>query len=222
MDKKIVIVDICGTIYDANTTMTFLDYSFNKDKRYYILRKLTRFFFFRALNHFIFRFFHYDLIRTILIFFLKGKSKKELNELVEQYYNNYLHQRKQIEPYSIIKSYLNDNSYRIVIVSATLDCIASKVAKEMGINEYLSSTLMYKDNICLGKFQTDLLNNKLSELIKCGYKAPYEMTISDNYSDACLMNLSNISYIVSKIDSKEKWKRIINKKNISNYKFIIV
>lgn len=223
MKKNYVLVDICGTLYDANTTMTFLDFIFQSNKRYRIFRFFTRFILIRALNLILLKVFNYDFIRYSSISFLRGKNKKEIENMVNVYYNNFLHDKILLEPITIIKHYINNNNYRIVIVSATLDCIANKVAMEMGIDEIISSKLMYnKDNICLGKLETDILNNKLSELINSGYVAPYSFTISDNFSDANLMKLSYESCIVTNKKKIKKWKKIIINKHIKNYKICIV
>ncbi|MEO3237619.1 haloacid dehalogenase-like hydrolase, partial [Parabacteroides distasonis] len=82
--------------------------------------------------------------------------------------------------------------------------------------------LCYDKGVCLGKLSTDLLHNKRKALVKCGYLAPYEMTVSDNLSDFDLMSLSSASYIVSSCQKKKKWLKVIRDKHISNFKFLIV
>lgn len=222
MDRKIVLVDICGTLYDANTTMTFLDYSFMRNRKYKVFRKLSRLFFARALNTLIFRIFGYDCIRYFGIRFLKGISKSEIGKLVDQYYENVLRYKIQSEPIRILKAYQSVTNYHIVIVSSTLDCVACKVAEEFGVKDYLSSRLDYKDDVCCGVLVTDLLCNKLFELKRYGYNDPYKMTMSDNLSDAELMCLSEENYIVTNTTRLRKWQKIIDDKRIYNYKFVLV
>lgn len=218
--KGIVLVDICGTLYNANTTMTFLDYSFMKNKKYNIFRKLSKTFFIRILNTLIFKFFKYDCIRRFGISFLRGMNKTEINKLVDKYYDNFLQHKILFKPTQILNNYRKN--YRIVLVSATLDCIAQKVALEMGITDYLSSKLNYKNDVCCGALEFDLLFNKLTYLKQLGYGNSYEMTLSDNISDVELMRLSKENYIVTTKKNLNIWHRITVNKKISNYKIILV
>lgn len=222
MDHKIVLVDICGTLYDANTTMTFLDYSFAKNRKYRMFRKLSKTILARVLNTLIFRFLEYDCIRYFGIRFLKGIAKVEIMKLVDRYYEDFLRHKVQLEPIRILKDYQCRTDCHIMIVSATLDCVARKVAEELGVEDYLSSRLDYKDNVCCGVLATDLLCNKLFELKRCGYNAPYKMTMSDNLSDAELMCLSEDNYIVTNTNRLRKWQKIIDDKRIYNYKIVLV
>lgn len=217
----ICVIDICGTLYDANTTMTFLDYTFVKNRKYKIYRKISKTIFFRILNKLLFSIFRYDYIRYCGIRFLKGMSEVEIKRSVDRYYENYLRHKIKIESIIILKEYQIRKDCHVVIVSATLDCIARKVAEEMGIDEYISSKLAYKDEVCLGFLDSDLLNNKLKALKKMGYYAPYKMTLSDNFSDADIMALSKESFIVCCDTKMQKWKRIINYKQISKITFVI-
>lgn len=222
MDHKIVLVDICGTLYDANTTMTFLDYSFAKNRKYRMFRKLSKTTLSRVLNTLIFRSFGYDCIRYLGIRFLRGITKIEMMKLVNRYYENFLRNKIQFEPIRILKDYQCRTDCHIVIVSATLDCIACKVAEKIGIDNYLSSQLAYKDGVCCGSLKTDLLCNKLMFLRRFGYEYPYKMTMSDNLSDAELMCLSEENYIVTNTTRLRKWQKIIDDKRIHNYKFVLV
>lgn len=222
MDHKIVLVDICGTLYDANTTMTFLDYSFAKNRKYRMFRKLSKTTLSRVLNTLIFRSFGYDCIRYLGIRFLRGITKIEMMKLVNRYYENFLRNKIQFEPIRILKDYQCRTDYHIVIVSATLDCIACKVAEKLGIDNYLSSQLAYKDGVCCGLLKTDLLCNKLMFLRRFGYEYPYKMILSDNFSDAELMCLSEENYIVTNTTRLRKWQKIIDDKRIYNYKFVLV
>ncbi|MDB9028310.1 MULTISPECIES: HAD family hydrolase [Parabacteroides] len=221
MLPAIVIIDICGTLYASNTTMDFLECSFGSSKIYRLYRNISKTFCARVVNKLLLQVFSFDLIRCFGILFLRGKTKDEIKVMVDKFYSSFLKFRMQRESIEIVESY-RKKGCRLVLVSATLDCVASKVAEELHILEYLSSELCYDKGVCLGKLSTDLLHNKRKALVKCGYLAPYEMTVSDNLSDFDLMSLSSASYIVSSCQKKKKWLKVIRDKHISNFKFLIV
>lgn len=218
----ICVIDICGTLYDANTTMTFLDYTFVKNRKYKIYRKISKTIILRMLNKILFTVFRYDCIRYFGIRFLKGMSEIEIRRLVDRYYEDFLQHKIQFEPVKILKAYQNKRNCHVVIVSATLDCVARKVAEEMGIDDFVSSKLAYKGDVCLGLLSLDLLNNKLKVLKCLGYDSPYKMTLSDNFSDADIMSLSKKSFIVCSKRKKHKWLKNVSSKNINEFTFVIV
>lgn len=219
---EICVIDICGTLYDANTTMSFLDYTFAKNRKYKIYRKISKTILLRIINKIIVSIFRYDCIRYCAIRFLKGMSEVDIKRLVDRYYEDFLRHKIQLEPIKILKSYQNKQDCHVIIVSATLDCVARKVADEMGIDDFVSSKLAYKGDVCLGLLSLDLLNNKLKVLKCLGYDAPYKMTLSDNFSDADIMSLSKRSFIVCSERKKHKWLKNMSNKNINEFTFVIV
>lgn len=220
MLDKLVLIDICGTLYDSNTTMDFLDYTFKQNRNYRVYRWISRLLFVRAINKLLLQCFSYDLIRSWGIYFLKGISSKEMQRLVDVFYDSFLIFRKQVEPIRIIEKY-REEGYHLLLVSATLDCVACKIAEELRIPQYISSELLYEEGFCVGRLFVDLLHNKYAALKRNGYDYPYMMTISDNMTDADLMSLSRECYIVCDESKKRQWLGLVKKYKIKNYYFII-
>lgn len=219
--KKIVLIDICGTLYDSNTTMDFLEFSFRDNPAYRQYQKIVSLLPIRVINKCFLKLFSIDPIRAYGVHFLKGLSRAEIDSLVEAFYINYLLEHRQQNIIDLIDKYRN-SQYRLVIVSATLDCIAHKIAKELNISTVLSSSLEYNDNgICTGRIATDLLFAKCKALQKEGICPPFGITLSDNLSDADLMKLSDKSFIVCREQKKDKWLRLICKYNIQKTNILI-
>ncbi|WP_455623905.1 HAD family hydrolase [Parabacteroides sp.] len=219
MYNRSVLIDICGTLYDSNTTMDFLDWTFGSFRKYQLYRRVSRTFFARAVNKLLLQTFSFDFIRKIGISFLRGKSKEEISALVDEFYNSFLLQRQQKQPMEIVETY-RAKGYKLILVSATLDCIARKVAEEMRISEWYTSTLRYEKGICTGTLTADLLHKKRNALRGNACLPPYGMTISDNLSDADLMRQSERSYIVCPARNKVRWERLLRKNPEINHKFI--
>jgi len=196
MNKKYVIIDLCGTLYSSNTTFEFLDYVFAKNLKYHLFKFFFKNILGKSINKIITYFFSTDLLRILAIRFLKGFSREEVEHLVDEYYYNILQYKKQHNVIELVDS-LRTKEYELIIVSATLDCITKKVAQELNIYQYYSSELFYdKENRCLGKIKYDLLGKKLDFLLDKGFNPPFEIVISDNISDLKLMQKALLVYVI--------------------------
>ncbi|MFR3121453.1 MAG: haloacid dehalogenase-like hydrolase [Proteus mirabilis] len=195
--KKILLLDICGTITSKNTTIDFINYIGFKPSHIKLL-----------IGKIMWKFFHNDILRRWYLLELKGIDKKELETLAEKYIAQ-LKFDKEILKYI---SYLQENGYDIYIISATLDCIANEISKIVNSKRIYSSELSFKNNVCCGSLKKDLLDKKLIELYKDNiFYNNITLTISDNEGDLDVMKHSNYSIAVVRNKKKQSfWK----KKNI--------
>jgi len=218
MNTNIVLIDICGTLYDSNTTFDFLDF-YIKKRSYIFFRKFSRMLILRLLNKILILLFKLDLTRIIAVRFLKDKTTKELKSAVDLFYLNYLINLKQTKIINIVNQLKLDGK-TMILVSATLDFIAKKISEEVKIESFVSTTLHYKDNICLGTIKSDLLFNKLEILKSKSIDPPYFLTITDNISDLDILFHSNNRIVVSKKRNEKKWLKKLEFYNILNCKII--
>lgn len=218
-ERKIILLDICGTIYRSNTTFDFLDYFFANNIRYKLFCLLFRCRLARLVNKVIASLCKYDFLRVFSVKFLEGYTEQEIMQKAEYFCNKILEYKKQDKVIEIINLNI-DKQNRIIIVSATLDCVAFHVAKALGIDEHYASELEYRNNICTGKISNDLLDCKLVKIREKGITPPFEMTISDNFTDIELMKHSKYSYIVSRVKRKRKWGRLLKNNTLDNYEII--
>lgn len=217
--KRIVIVDICGTLFNSNTTFDFLDF-FLEEKSYIIFRKISKSLLWRTFNKSIIFFFGFDLTRTLALKYLKGKQKSELKMAMELFYHR-LTDLKNENVFSIVNKLKLE--FRVILASATLDFIAEKIALESDIKEYYSTELLYNDNgYCTGKICRDLLGNKLTILESARVFSPYYMTITDNFSDIDVLLKSDRKKIISSKANNKYWLKLLRNKNISKYEIINV
>ena len=202
--KKIMYLDVCGTLFDSNTTFDFLDFyltGFNK----YMVRFLRKFFFFKVLNKISLSIFNFDFVRCLAVYFLKGVPKSELN----------FEARRFIAGLNEIQEVFNyiDKNYRdieqVFLLSASLDFIVEEVCLYYDFSGSFSSSLTYDDNmICKGTISNDLLFSKSTilekHLINC-----YKIFITDNYSDASSAEYVDEFYPVLRVGDKKAmsfWK----------------
>jgi HAD superfamily phosphoserine phosphatase-like hydrolase len=204
---KLAVIDICGTLYDSNTTFDFIKWYSrrrhkNKDHLFSLMRTLPA----KAVNKCSMSLLKIDLIRVILIKLLNGLDRSFLQEEAEVFYQEFLLSRRRTDILTIVET-LGKDGYDLILVSATLDFLAEKIAEKLNIERFFSSTLHYDDGICTGKIKEDLLGRK--EIILTSIMQQYDevLTITDNKSDLALINKSSYSYIISPRKDVRYWEQ---------------
>ena len=214
--NKVFLIDICGTIYRSNTTLDFVRFFWGDDVKVRIMLSLP----FRILSRLMYYAIRWEPLRFCLIRMLKGKSHEELRIMAETFHKEFLCRRINNDVISKIEK-KRQQGYTLVLLSATLDIIAEEVSKQFNIPHVISSMLDYDDDgICLGRLRRDLLHDKHGALKKEGYAHPYDGIITDNYTDASLIEKSNEAYLICYGSSREKWGKYIGKNAIERCHYI--
>ena len=219
MINKIFVIDICGTIFKSNTTFDFI-------KFYYASRfnvRILSTFPVKVVCAILFKLFGIDVIRPILLRNLEGVSHFQLKNMADEFYDKFLLPKKNNEVINIINQYRAEG-YRLILVSATIDVIATVVAEKLAITEFISTNLEYEKNICTGKILKDVYKNKQNILIQTGLLPPYAGIITDNYEDVTIIEQSKEPYLVSyrktASQSKNKWREILSPQTYKRCKIL--
>ena len=207
---KIIIFDICGTLYHSNTTCDFCEWQENR----FFLKKLLIFsktIIGRIINKFFEKLFGYDWIRSLHIYSLKGKSIDHVNQQADIFVKTFLINKEISETHKILSSM---NRKEVILVSATLKPVAQAIAKYLRVDLFYATTLLIKNGIFTGNIQKDLsgIKHNLFENKKIDFVA------TDNLNDSKLCLLSRKTVIISRKKHLDLWK----KKNIKIDKLIIV
>ena len=212
--SRVVLIDIDGTLFNSNSTFDFLD-SLPHGKWYGFYRKVGASIFGRIVNKLAIILFSKDIIRMIGINCLKGYSQKKLLTLGEEFYDNFLLQRKNSEVFNMLDEEKKNDS-KIILASATLDFLSEIIKKRVMADYAIATELKYKKGCCVGKILKDRLGRKLEALVETGISFPVDMTITDNVTDARLLLDSLSRVIVIYPREANKWARIIKKSNFRN------
>tara|TARA_Y100000768_G_scaffold63599_1_gene43710 strand:- start:11554 stop:12204 length:651 start_codon:yes stop_codon:yes gene_type:complete len=192
---KIAIFDVCDTLYDVNTTFSFLDFYLRKNKKYLIFRRISKFFLIKLLNYILFRLFKKDLIRIFATYFLKNHNLVNIKNSSSIFVKTILSKviKKKILTYL---KYYKENDYKIVFMSGSYDFIIEEVSNYFGASEYYASKLKIKNSNFLGSYREDILVNKY-KLFKENYKSFNKLAVvSNNKTDLKLMSLANEAFAV--------------------------
>lgn len=203
---KIAVFDVCDTLYNVNTTFSFLDEYFLEDKKYLFFRKITKLFPIKVANYFIYRFFKKDLIRIYATTFLKNKSTEEIQSYSHKFVNETLVSKVKETISLMIKEY-KKQGYAIVLMSGSYEFIIKEVAHYFGTDYFYASKLELHNESYTGRYEKDILLTKY-ELLHNKFADIHELiVISDNKTDLALMQSADKAYAVC---NKEKdcifWK----------------
>lgn len=209
--SNIVLVDIDGTLFDANSTFDFLD-SLPNSLIYRIYRRLSKTYAARAVNKLSIYIFKTDIIRAIGIHRLRGFSQEELNCLGETFYDTYLI-RKRISSVFKMVDEEKCRGKRIILASATMDFLSDIIKRKTGADFCIGTELSYINGICTGRIAKDRLGEKITALKSAGISFPVDLTITDNITDCELLCLSERKTIIVYPKERNRWRKLIKKYN---------
>ena len=204
------IFDICGTLYNSNTTMDFCEWRCDSLILKSLLR-LSKTLPLKVVNKILIKLFHFDFIRVFHIYTLKNQTVEQIKLDSLNFVDAFLEFKKIDQAHEQLVRFKRDN---ILLVSATIEPVAKAIAERLGNIEYLSTTLDCESGVYLGKISEDLLGKKHQYF----HDKKIDFIMTDNKSDYKLCLMSKEINIVSKKKNLAFWKS----KKLKNYKIIKV
>lgn len=184
------IVDVCWTMYRSNTTFDFISFVIKKQKKINFKFFLLNFFVTKVFLIVLGRILKKDCYRYFYISLLKGYHYDALAKYVDQFYQEFLIGRKIEFTFNLLDGFVDKAD--VILCSASLDIVVEKVANNLGV-EYFASHLSFKNNVCLGLLESDLLFSK-HELFS---DVEIDCVITDNLSDYNLVKKAKNPIILS-------------------------
>ena len=188
--ELLFISDICGTLYQENTTAGFVRYYLRAQGRWLRLCLLrvciARFLPIRHILIALARVGAGDALRMFHVRSLRGETMDDLSAVAERYVDEL--QDKVISPAHAQLYTASANGARVVLLSNSLDCVVRVIGRRLGV-EAIGSTLASSGEICLGCLERDLKGAKRSALVRhLGYEPAIEQLVimTDNQSDSDL------------------------------------
>ncbi len=186
MKKELVLFDLDGTLFNGNSTYDFIKYV-NRDNKEY-LKFIQQYKYMRFYNKICFTLFGYDWYKKKSVRFLKNYTKEEIEDLADHFYLEVL-SKNRIEYMIDLMEYHRQKGYKIAIITATLDVIASKVSKILKVDYIYSTPIIFdSQNIATGCYGKDLLHGK-SDIFHTKIKNSFDKILffSDNKQDIQLL-----------------------------------
>lgn len=214
-----VLIDICGTVFDSNTTFDFLD-EFLRQSSYARFRRLSRTVIWRAISKSFALLRGTDLTRYIAVRYLRDIPRQQLVEAADRFCESVLRHKVKVRTIETIEQYRRQG-YRLVLASATLDFIAEAVARWLSIDTFFGSELSYTvGGNCRGLIVKDRLGHKLQAVKDCQIALPVAVTITDNLSDIDILRMSDRVWIVAPENMRRHWLSLLKKNRLTNFSFL--
>lgn len=181
--KKLLVVDLCGTIVRVNTTHGFMHEAhlplLHKAAAQLVLSRGVSF-----LTH---RWWP-QLQRKVLIACLRGLPRGVLRRQAEEYACRTLSSQGRADVLQHIRT-AQEQGVRVVLASASLDFIVEAFANVLLTEPAVSTRLMYRaDERCVGRIVVDSTGRKLALLNHYLETCDFEFdVITDNVEDVDLM-----------------------------------
>lgn len=172
--ERVLLVDLCGTLFHANTTWAFLRDLFATDQRFQAFDRRGMSIPGRALNKLL----PGDRRRARAIGFLAGRSRQELLEKARLFVANL----SVIDEVHSLVAALKKDHHRVVLLSSSIDVVVEAAAARLGIDRFEATLLGYQDGVCTGRIVRDLLGKK-HEMIPGAFAGCSLTMISDNQTD---------------------------------------
>lgn len=209
-NQKIVFFDVCGTIYDSNTTFDFIEFFFKNDFKFSVQRFFLRSYFGRFAIKIYNAIFKKDFLRSYYLRRLRGIPVSVLTRNVTLFFDKVLEQKK-INTVIQLLSEFKKNGCKIVLVSASLDVIIMETARRVQADEYFATKLGVKEGICTGEIEKDLYGHKDVLIADYLLSSKLESTfVTDNFNDVNVYPLVDNFLVVSFKKDIRYWNNVLN------------
>jgi|TARA_R100000049_G_C1946866_1_gene92365 phosphoserine phosphatase len=202
MVDKVLAVDVCGTLFDENTTSGFIVHFHEENQNHrkaFFLKALSGR---RRLLPFVIakigRFIGVDFHKKLFIFTLRGASAESLHRSAASYCLS-LNGLKILRTYEVIED-MRSLGWSPVLVSNSLDIVIDAIASMMQLPS-VSSILEFENDVCTGKLKNDIAGKKrinLENFLGLKLSDIDFSVITDNESDSDLIQSAKPVYLVAK------------------------
>lgn len=205
---RTVISDVCDTLFYSNTTFDFIAYVLDVEERrgagvlLSVLRNRLS-----PLNAglvLLNSFGNRDYFRPLGTRFLRGYRRERLDSMAQDFLTGCLLGRIVEKVTRLLLDHRQAGD-RVILASSSLEPVVAAIARHFGL-EYVASELDFRDGISTGRLSRELTGTKDIALARLGVHPPYDVVVTDNFSDKGLLSKAKEKVIVvySKADER-KW-----------------
>lgn len=217
--RHILVLDVCGTLYDANTTLGFCLFHHRRvgnRRRAAMLeaisQRMSPAWLLLAVLH---RGVGVDLHRWLTIRSLRGEHRNVLHISAAEYVATLGACR--IQPVDDLIAELRQSGPEIVLVSNAIDIVIAEIARRRNV-PWLASALAFEGHVCSGRLTRDLTGRKgtaLAEWLGGSLEGITFQVVTDNRSDTDIIALAAQAWIVHK-GARKPWMEIYSARFIGH------
>ena len=211
VNKKLIVCDVCDTLYKSNTTFDFLKYlaAHERGFRFFLLQVISskRFLLFYLLA-IAGKIIKLDIIRLLSLRLLQGLKYSFLNKKANEFYDQFLFFKRNEVIFNLLEK--EKERSHLILVSSSLDVVIKVIAERNKFN-WASSQMEVLNGIATGKLKNDLTGKKqiVATQIMKEMGIQKLMVITDNRTDKELVEMADERYIVIKsTEEREYWSSL--------------
>ncbi len=209
MAERLVVFDVCDTLYDSNTTADFVRFAgdvrenpWPRAAHLAATRRVSPIFWAGAA---LYATTGLDLGRAVLLAGLRGIARDELRRLADRFVADVLAERRIAETHRRLRA-ARRRGDEVVLASTSIDPVVDAVGDALEV-EAISSQLAYDGaGRCLGRLAVDRTGRKLAALSE-RLDAGIELTVvTDNATDRELLEAADRPVVVlRRAHDRLKW-----------------
>lgn len=205
---RLVIFDVCDTLYDANTTIGFIGFyqalhsngSIDKALDRWLDRSSPFFYAGAAAQRLI----GWDVARQQVIAALAGEPQNRLAEAASLYVRDLLPESANQPIHDRLKSHQAAGD-RIILLSSSIDLVVRQIAAVLN-TDYRASVLEFDGELCTGRLSADMTGKKADHLRELANPDTETWVYTDNRSDKELVsNASRATIVLPRGDRQDRW-----------------
>ncbi|MCL6697365.1 haloacid dehalogenase-like hydrolase [Sphingomonas sp. NSE70-1] len=206
--SRLVIFDVCDTLYDANTTIGFIRYYQSRHASGALAKALSRwldrgspFFYAGAAAHHLLG---WDVARQRIIAALDGEPRSRLTDAAFQYVRDILPASANQPIHDRLKAH-QEAGDRVILMSSSIDLVVSQIAAVLD-TEYRASVLEFDDDLCTGRLAADLTGRKADQLRGLAGPGIETWVYTDNRSDKNLVaSVGRATIVLPRGRRQDRW-----------------
>ena len=135
--EKLVVLDICDTLYRSNTTFDFIRFALQKQQKswqaFLLKGYTTKYSPLFLLFYFLQKITKKDVCKIQSLKLLKGTTQQVLEDLATQFQTDYLHQKKIAPTHELLHQFKTEG-VPIVFLSASIDPVVRAIEKDFEVD----------------------------------------------------------------------------------------
>lgn len=199
--KTVALFDVCGTLYDSNTTYDFMHFFLRRNDRgrYYRYRFMKSILLKPLWKLLILINGNNKFNRKIFLAMLKGYQVEKVKQEAAYFVENYLSQKQNKQLHEALNQHLSGH-HQVALLSASIEPVIEAIANHLNVKMYFATRLGVSNERYNGIIEYDMEGNKNKAFENhfSDFKEAFVYFYSDNKEDINLLELVQKPVVVCK------------------------
>lgn len=205
--RGLIIFDVCGTLYNSNTTFDFLEFYWSRKGAHLslVFLRLSRSLIGKIFWAVASRVSGKDLFRTVAIRTLAGERCDAVEAVAQTFAHDILASRS-ISPVIELFRAQRLSGARLVLLSASICPVVRAIAINLSADGYYCTSLVVNDGRYGGSIERDMRGIKKQVYLQEMERGGDFTFVTNNREDLPLLEIASTAYIVARNKDLKFWK----------------